>query len=80
MNICFFIGKIVSKINFKFIINSKNISIATFKLELENKSIITVKAYNDMADYCYSKFIKGDIIAIQGYLSSKIELIVEIIE
>ena len=39
MNICLVIGKIVSKIEFNFIINkksiSKNISISRFKLEIE---------------------------------------------
>lgn len=80
MNICFLIGKIISKIDFKFIINSKNISIAIFKIELENKSQITVKAYNDLADYCYSKLTKGDIIGIQGYLGNNQEIIIEEIE
>ena len=40
MNLCFVIGKIVSEIEFKFIINSKNISIAYFKIELINKIIV----------------------------------------
>ena len=55
MNLCFLIGKIISEINFKFVLNSKNISIAYFKIELNNKSIVEVKAYNELADYCYSK-------------------------
>ena len=80
MNICFLQGKIISKIDFNFILNSKNISVATFKLQLKNNSIINVKAYNYLADYCFSSFVKGDIIAIHGYLSDKMELIVETIE
>ena len=75
MNICFLIGKIISKIDFKFIINSKNISIAIFKIELENKSQITVKAYNDLADYCYSKLKKGNMILIEGTLDTKLKII-----
>lgn len=78
MNICFLIGKIISEIEFKFILNSKNISIAIFEIELKNKSIVKIKAYNDLADYCYRELIKSDYISIVGYLCSKGE--VEIIE
>ena len=52
MNLVYIQGKVVSKIDFKFIINSKNISIAIFKVELRNKSVVVVKAYNEIADYC----------------------------
>lgn len=77
MNICFIMGKIISNIEFNFIINSKNISICIFQLELENKSKITVKAYNEMADKCYRKLIKNDIIGIQGYINKNMEIIIE---
>ena len=77
MNLCFIIGKIVSEIEFKFIINSKNISIAYFKIELLNKSIVQVKAYNELADYCYSKLQKYDVCAIQGYINSEMKIEVE---
>lgn len=77
MNLCFVIGKIVSEINFKFVLNSKNISITYFKIELNNKSIVEVKAYNELADYCYSKLEKGNRLAIQGYLNNAIEIITE---
>ena len=50
MNIVFVQGKIISEIEFKFIINSKNISIVIFEIELSNKSKIKAKAYNDLAD------------------------------
>lgn len=66
MNICILLGKIVSEIEFKFIINSKNKSIAYFELELLNKSIIKVRAHNEIADYAYSKLSKGDITVIEG--------------
>ena len=33
MNLCFWIGKIISKIQYKFIINSKDTAIAIFKLK-----------------------------------------------
>lgn len=45
MNICFLMGKIISEINFKFMIQGKNKSIAIFQIEVENKTIITVKGY-----------------------------------
>ena len=75
MNICFLIGKIVSDVEFKFVLGSKHISIAIFKLELSNRSIVTVKAYDEMADLCYQKLQKGDIIGIQGYLNSNMEIV-----
>lgn len=50
MNECFLIGKIVSKIEFDFIIYDKNISIVRFELKLKNKSIINTKSYNEIAD------------------------------
>ena len=36
MNICMISGKIISKIDFKFIINSHNKSIAIFYMELKH--------------------------------------------
>jgi len=80
MNLCFLIGKIVSQIQFDFILNSENISIVKFELELENKSIITIKGYNEIADECYRKLIKGDIVGIFGKLDSRMEIIIEEIE
>lgn len=42
MNLCFIIGKIISEIEFKFVSNSKNTSIAIFQIELDNKNIIEI--------------------------------------
>ena len=80
MNICFIIGKIVSDVEFKFVLESKHISIVIFKLELCNRSIVTVKAYDEMADLCYQKLLKGDMVGIQGYLNSNMEIIVNEVE
>ena len=80
MNICFFIGKIISDIQFEFIINNKNISIAIFNIKLRNKSIITIKVYNDLADYCYRKLKQGMHVLIYGYINNKCEMILEYIE
>ena len=68
MNEVFLIGKIITEIEFKFIINSKNISIARFKIKTLDKQIIQIKAYNEIADYVYSKFNKNDFIVIEGIL------------
>lgn len=80
MNICFFIGKICSEIKFDFILNSKNVSISVFYIELLNGSIVKVKGYNEIADYCYSNLKEGMIIQIQGYINYKYEITLEDIE
>lgn len=80
MNICFIIGKVISNIEFKFVLESKHISIVVFKLELSNRSMITVKAYDEMADLCYQKLLKGDVVGIQGQLNSNMEIIAVEIE
>lgn len=80
MNICFFIGKIISEIKFDFILNSKDISIAVFYIQLLNGSIIKVKGYNEIADYCYSNLEQEMIIQIQGTINQKMEIIIEEIE
>ena len=66
MNLCILLGKVVSRIEFKFIINSKNKSIVYFYVQLLNKSIIRVNAYNERADYIYRKLKKGQNIIIKG--------------
>ena len=69
MNGVFLTGKIISNVEFRFIINSKNISIAMFNIELDDKQIIKVKAYNEISDYCFSKLKNTDRIFINGELS-----------
>lgn len=80
MNLIIVKGKIMKNIKFKFIIKNKNKSIAILKLKLSNNSIIIVKAYNKLADYCYRELKKEDNILIEGYLNSKLEIIPKIIE
>lgn len=77
MNLCFLIGKICSEIKFEFILNSKDISIAIFDIELLNGSIIKVKAYKETADYCYVNLEKEMIIGLQGSINSKMEVILD---
>ena len=80
MNECFLKGKIVSKIEFDFLINNKNISIVRFELKLKNKSIVNVKSYNEIADKCYKTLKKGDTVFIQGKINSKMEIEIKEIE
>ena len=69
MNEVFLIGNIVNEIEFKFIINSKNISIAMFNIETDDKQVIKIKAYNELADYCYSKLKTNQRVFIYGEIS-----------
>ena len=68
MNKVFLIGKIITDIDFKFIISSKNISIARFKIETMDRQIIAIKVYNEMADYAYRKLNRNNLIDIEGKL------------
>lgn len=68
MNLCILLGKIVSEIEFKFIIKGKNRSIAYFDMELLNKSIIRINAYDKNADYIYRKMNTGKEIIVKGKL------------
>ena len=77
MNICILWGKIISDIDYKFIINSKNKAIAQFEMELLNKSIVKVQAYDEMADYIYRNLSKRDIIYIYGYLEGNEKIVVQ---
>lgn len=78
MNICFFIGKIISDVDFQFIIyDRKNISITIFEIELINKSKITIMGYNELADFCYRYLKKEDKIILQGYLKNEKIVILE---
>ena len=80
MNLCFIIGKVVSEIEFKFIINSKHISVAIFEIELRNKTVIKVKEYNEIADMCYQNLIKGEIVTIYGSLNNEMEVVINELE
>ena len=80
MNLCFLYGKIVSNNDFKFMINSKNISKAVFYLKLKNDSIIKIKAYNEIADFCFSKLKKGNSIILEGTIDSRYDVTVREIQ
>lgn len=74
MNICFIKGKIIEEINFSFLYNKKNISIARAKLELQNGGIITIKGYDEMADWMIQKIKKEDEVILQGELNTNMEV------
>ena len=74
MNLVFIYGKIVGNIKFDFIINGKHTSIARFKVELTNKSIVEVIAYDEIADFCYRYLEKGIQIFIEGKLTMKMQI------
>ena len=76
MNICFFSGRIISDIEFKFIINSKHFSISYFNLQLNNGSIIKIIGYNEIADYCYQNLKINNYIFLEGFLKSNYEIII----
>lgn len=72
MNEIFIIGKVVSKIEFKFIVNSKKyFSKIEFEIELNNQ-IFKVKGYNNIADYCYRRLKKNDNVFINGKIEGNI--------
>jgi len=78
MNDVFLTGKIISNVEFKFIINSKNISIAVFNIETNDKQVIKIKAYNELADYCYSKLETRQRVFIYGEISENDVIVKEI--
>ena len=72
MNEVFLIGKIISDIEFKFIINSKNKAITCFEIETVDKQIVRVQAYNQFADFAYSKLNSNDKVFINGYIETNV--------
>ncbi len=76
MNIIFLEGKIISQIEYKFIINNRNNAISIFKIQVED-NIIIIKGYDEIADFCYGKLKIGDEIYLQGSINSKMEIIIQ---
>ena len=92
MNIVIICGKIISKIEFKFIYNRykntaaiknkdneiyKHISIAKCKIKLSNDSIVEIHGYDYVADYMYRKLKENDNIYITGRIIVDGVIIVE---
>ncbi len=75
MNEVFIIGKIISKINFKFIVNSKEyFSKARFELQTLDEQKLIVIAYNQNADYVYAHLKKENCILIRGKICTTGEI------
>ena len=72
MNEVFLIGKIISDIEFKFIINSKNKAIACFEIETNDKQIVRIQAYNQFADFAYSQLNKNYKVLRNGYIEANV--------
>ena len=72
MNEVFLIGKIICDIEFKFIINSKNKAIACFEIKTADKQIVRIQAYNQLADFAYSKLNINDKVFINGYIKANV--------
>ena len=78
MNICFLMGRIISDIDFNFIINDKKYnSIAIFKLRVSKNCVLIIKAYNEIADWCYKNLIMNDCISLYGEINSEMEIILQ---
>ena len=82
MNICFLIGKIISDVEFDFVIGdnksfkNKKVSVVRFKLKLLDENVLNIIGYNNIADFCYQKLKIGENVLIQGFInnSGKIEI------
>lgn len=84
MNICFFSGVIDCKPNFKFIVSnnlnfkdSLHISIVKFDLVIDRNTKIIVKAYDELAEYCFQNLSRGDFIFVSGRINDLNEVEIE---
>lgn len=68
MNEVFLIGKITSEIKFDFMVKSKNKAMARFMITTIDKQSISIRAYDKMADFAYSRFQKENLVFIYGKL------------
>lgn len=78
MNMIIISGKIVSKVKFEFIYNqgkSEHISIARFKMRLNNESIVEIIAYDENADYVYQN--QNEYITVEGRIRKKMRIQIE---
>ena len=70
MNEVFIIGKVISKIDYKFIINNKKqFAKAEFVLECD-KQKIRVTGFNNIADFCLKYLKENNYTFINGKLQS----------
>ena len=74
MNRCFIKGKIITKIQYEFMLEKNKNAIIIFYIELENRSRIRIIGYNNIADWCFQHLKEKDIVYIEGRLDTKEEL------
>ena len=75
MNEVFIIGEIISKIDFKFIVNNKKyFSKVKFRMKTLDKQQIIVIGYNDIADFALKNLKEKDSILINGKINTKMEI------
>ena len=79
MNIVIIYGKVIEKIDFKFIYDrynnkNKHTSIAKSKIKLMNNSIVEIYGYDEMADYMYRKLKKDMCIILEGKIDSNMKI------
>ena len=87
MNICFFCGIIENEPDFKFIISKKlnfkdslHISISRFYLIIDENTKVLIKAYDNLADFCFHNLKRGDFIFIVGRLREENEVEIDFCE
>src|SRR5574344_2101253 len=66
MNYCYVIARIISDIDYKFMIEKKKYAKGEMQIELTKKSIIKAVAYNLTADYVLRNLKQAMEIPIQG--------------
>ena len=73
MNLCFLMGKIISEIEFDFVIKEKSIgkhvSVVNFWLDVFGEKI-NIIGYNNIADFCYQKLAVEENVLIKGIASN----------
>ena len=67
----FYKRKIITEPEYKFTFIRNAEAIIMFEIELDNKSKIKVIGYNEIADKCYKKLKKEDIIWLEGRMEEK---------
>ena len=68
MNEVFLIGKVIEKVEYKFMLEKNRTAKAKIKLELIDKTKLEVIAYNETADYSLQNFKNKDKVFIYGKL------------
>lgn len=71
MNEIFVIGKIISEVKYKFILEKHNNAKAVISLELLDRTKLEVIAYNEIADYVLRNLDKNELVFINGKIYEK---------